>query len=80
MIPLLGAKNEATGKHRPDRESDEPESASRPAASVDQSRLSDGCTNSMLAPRSSPGGSGPVMDRDWDELGSGWLDSPPGRI
>ncbi len=25
MIPLLGAKNEANGKHRPDRESDEPE-------------------------------------------------------
>jgi hypothetical protein len=35
---------------------------------------------SQIAPLSSPGGGGPPMDPDWAELGSGWLDSPPGRI
>jgi hypothetical protein len=72
--------NEATSAHRPDRESDDSGSATRPAASVDEGARPDWHANSMIAVRSSPGGGGPPMDRYWGELASGWLDSPPGRI
>jgi hypothetical protein len=55
--------NEATGVHRPDRESDDSGPAKRPAGSVDESVRSDSSADSMIAPRSSPGGVGPPMDR-----------------
>jgi hypothetical protein len=73
-------ESKATDEHRPGRESDGSGSARRPAASADESARSDWHANSMVAPRSSPGGGGPPIDGYWGELDSGWLDSPPGRI
>ena len=62
------------------RESHDPASARRPAASQEENAHSDSHANSTVATRPRPGGGGPAPDRHRGQLQSGRLDSPPGRI